>query len=193
MQDPKTKEKKMQRKWYMDLDSELVIKNLIFFCFYALMLIAFVNYLILPAIKKYKLAVMEEKKQKIVYDTVVKNFNAMQGSFSLLDQKNKTTLTALSANVTSDRIKGLLGEYFEDIEVKVSRSREVVDKNFIETEFEVQARAKDLRAVQAFFSALRDASMNLRLSIPFVIQKQGNGLFVAFKLKNKRNTYKMLQ
>ena len=193
MQKTKIKEKKMQRRWYMDLDSELVIKNLIFFCFYALMLIIFVNYLILPAIKKYKLAVMEEKKQKIVYDTVVKNFNAMQGSFSLLEQRNKTILATLNTNVTSDRIRGLLGEYFEDIEVKVSRSREVVDKNFIETEFEVQARAKDLRAVQAFFNALRDVSMNLRLTIPFVIQKQGNGLFVAFRLKNKRNTYKMLQ
>lgn len=193
MQKTKIKEKKMQRRWYMDLDSELVIKNLIFFCFYALMLIIFVNYLILPAIKKYKLAVMEEKKQKIVYDTVVKNFNAMQGSFSLLEQRNKTILATLNANVTSDRIRGLLGEYFEDIEVKVSHSKEVVDKNFIETEFEVQARAKDLRAVQAFFNALRDVSMNLRLTIPFVIQKQGNGLFVAFRLKNKRNTYKMLQ
>lgn len=184
---------KIGRKWYMDLDPDLVIKNLLFFSLYCLILIVSFNYFILPSIKDYKLAILDEKKQKLVYDTVLSNFNKTQGSFSLLKQKNEKYLNTLEIDITSQKIYDFLLTFFEDVVIANQQSREIQEKNFLETDFDVQAKAKDLQTIQIFFNALKDSPMNLRVSIPFVIQKQENGFFVAFKLKNKRNTYKMLQ
>ncbi len=186
-------DKKIEKKWYMDLDPEIVIKNLLFFFSYCLILVLLVNYLILPSIKEYKLAVMEEKKQKIVYNAILKNFNTAQGNLSLMKQKNKQALETLQKDVTSESIKAFLEKYFLEVVIKNQQSREIAQKHFLETNFEVEAKAKDLGAIQVFFGALEQAPMNLKISIPFVIQKQNKGLFVAFVLKHKKNTYKVLQ
>ncbi|WP_104697510.1 MULTISPECIES: hypothetical protein [unclassified Helicobacter] len=184
---------KIKRKWYVDLDPELVIKNLLFFSLYCLILIFSFNYFILPSIKDYKLAILDEKKQKLVYNTVLSNFNKTQGGFSLLKQRNEKFLETLEVSVTSQKIHDFLLEFFEDVVITGHQSKENQEKNFLETDFEIQAKAKDLQAIQIFFNALKDSPINLRVSIPFVIQKQEKGFFVAFKLKNKKNTYKLLQ
>lgn len=184
---------KFKRKWYEDLDPELVIKNLLFFSFYCLLLILFFNYLIIPYIRDYKIAIIEENKQKVVYNAVLKNFNLAQGGFSLLKQKNDKFLKTLEVDVTSQKIQDFLLNFFDEVTIINQKSKENVERNFIEIDFEVQAKSKDLHAIQAFFNALKDSPMNLRVNIPFVIQKQTEGFFVSFHLKNKKNTYRLLQ
>ena len=85
-----------------------------------------------------------------------------------------------------------LSNFFEKINIKSQQSKKDEKTQFIKTVFEVEVLSKDLKSLQAFFASLKDSPIDLEISIPFLIRKQENGLFVSFQLISKKTLYKML-
>lgn len=186
------KKPKIVRKWYLEMDSELVIKNLIFSFFFVFMIVLIFNYIMIPRIRDYKIAFNNADKQQIVHQTVQRNFNLAQGGFSVLARDNKAQLNTLKVDITTASLQDFLGNFFEKINIKSQQSKKDEKTQFIKTVFEVEVLSKDLKSLQAFFASLKDSPIDLEISIPFLIRKQENGLFVSFQLINKKTLYKML-
>lgn len=186
------KKPKIVRKWYLEMDSELVIKNLIFSFFFVFMIVLIFNYIMIPRIRDYKIAFNNADKQQIVHQTVQRNFNLAQGGFSVLARDNKAQLNTLKVDITTASLQDFLSKFFEKINIKSQQSKKDEKTQFIKTVFEVEVISKDLKSLQAFFASLKDSPIDLEISIPFLIRKQENGLFVSFQLINKKTLYKML-
>lgn len=186
------KKPKIVRKWYLEIDSELVIKNLIFSFFFVFMIVLIFNYIMIPRIRDYKIAFNNADKQQIVHQTVQRNFNLAQGAFSVLARDNKAQLNTLKVDITAASLQEFLSKFFEKINIKSQQSKKDEKTQFVKTTFEVEVLSKDLKSLQAFFASLKDSPIDLEISIPFLIRKQENGLFVSFQLKNKKTLYKML-
>lgn len=186
------KKPKIVRKWYLEIDSELVIKNLIFSFFFVFMIVLIFNYIMIPRIRDYKIAFNNADKQQIIHQTVQRNFNLAQGGFSVLARDNKAQLNTLKVDITAASLQDFLSKFFEKINIKSQQSKKDEKTQFIKTVFEVEVISKDLKSLQAFFASLKDSPIDLEISIPFLIRKQENGLFVSFQLKNKKTLYKML-
>lgn len=186
------KKPKIVRKWYLEMDSELVIKNLIFSFFFVFMIVLIFNYIMIPRIRDYKIAFNNADKQQIVHQTVQRNFNLAQGGFSVLARDNKAQLNTLKVDITTASLQDFLSKFFEKINIKSQQSKKDEKTQFIKTVFEVEVLSKDLKSLQAFFASLKDSPIDLEISIPFLIRKQENGLFVSFQLINKKTLYKML-
>lgn len=186
------KKPKIVRKWYLEIDSELVIKNLIFSFFFVFMIVLIFNYIMIPRIRDYKIAFNNADKQQIVHQTVQRNFNLAQGAFSVLARDNKAQLNTLKVDITAASLQEFLGKFFEKINIKSQQSKKDEKTQFIKTTFEVEVISKDLKSLQAFFASLKDSPIDLEISIPFLIRKQENGLFVSFQLISKKTLYKML-
>ena len=186
------KKPKIVRKWYLEMDSELVIKNLIFSFFFVFMIVLIFNYIMIPRIRDYKIAFNNADKQQIVHQTVQRNFNLAQGGFSVLARDNKAQLNTLKVDITTASLQEFLSKFFEKINIKSQQSKKDEKTQFIKTTFEVEVISKDLKSLQAFFASLKDSPIDLEISIPFLIRKQENGLFVSFQLISKKTLYKML-
>lgn len=186
------KKPKIVRKWYLEMDSELVIKNLIFSFFFVFMIVLIFNYIMIPRIRDYKIAFNNADKQQIVHQTVQRNFNLAQGAFSVLARDNKAQLNTLKVDITAASLQEFLSKFFEKINIKSQQSKKDEKTQFIKTTFEVEVISKDLKSLQAFFASLKDSPIDLEISIPFLIRKQENGLFVSFQLISKKTLYKML-
>lgn len=186
------KKPKIVRKWYLEMDSELVIKNLIFSFFFVFMIVLIFNYIMIPRIRDYKIAFNNADKQQIVHQTVQRNFNLAQGGFSVLARDNKAQLNTLKVDITTASLQDFLSKFFEKINIKSQQSKKDEKTQFIKTVFEVEVLSKDLKSLQAFFTSLKDSPIDLEINIPFLIRKQENGLFVSFQLINKKTLYKML-
>lgn len=186
------KKPKIVRKWYLEIDSELVIKNLIFSFFFVFMIVLIFNYIMIPRIRDYKIAFNNADKQQIVHQTVQRNFNLAQGAFSVLARDNKAQLNTLKVDITAASLQEFLSKFFEKINIKSQQSKKDEKTQFIKTTFEVEVISKDLKSLQAFFASLKDSPIDLEISIPFLIRKQENGLFVSFQLISKKTLYKML-
>lgn len=186
------KKPKIVRKWYLEMDSELVIKNLIFSFFFVFMIVLIFNYIMIPRIRDYKIAFNNADKQQIIHQTVQRNFNLAQGGFSVLARDNKAQLNTLKVDITTASLQEFLSKFFEKINIKSQQSKKDEKTQFVKTTFEVEVISKDLKSLQAFFASLKDSPIDLEISIPFLIRKQENGLFVSFQLKNKKTLYKML-
>ena len=186
------KKPKIVRKWYLEIDSELVIKNLIFSFFFVFMIVLIFNYIMIPLIRDYKIAFNNADKQQIVHQTVQRNFNLAQGAFSVLARDNKAQLNTLKVDITTASLQEFLSKFFEKINIKSQQSKKDEKTQFIKTTFEVEVISKDLKSLQAFFASLKDSPIDLEISIPFLIRKQENGLFVSFQLISKKTLYKML-
>lgn len=186
------KKPKIVRKWYLEIDSELVIKNLIFSFFFVFMIVLIFNYIMIPRIRDYKIAFNNADKQQIVHQTVQRNFNLAQGAFSVLARDNKAQLNTLKVDITAASLQDFLSKFFEKINIKSQQSKKDEKTQFIKTTFEVEVISKDLKSLQAFFASLKDSPIDLEISIPFLIRKQENGLFVSFQLISKKTLYKML-
>ncbi len=186
------KKPKIVRKWYLEMDSELVIKNLIFSFLFVFMIVLIFNYIMIPRIRDYKIAFNDADKQQIIHQTIQRNFNLAQGAFSVLARDNKTQLNTLKVDITTASLQDFLSKFFEKINIKSQQSKKDEKTQFIKTTFEVEVISKDLKSLQAFFASLKDSPIDLEISIPFMIKKQENGLFVSFQLINKKTLYKML-
>ncbi len=186
------KKSKIVRKWYLEMDSELVIKNLIFSFFFVFMIVLIFNYIMIPRIRDYKIAFNDADKQQIIHQTVQRKFNSAQGGFSVLARDNKAQLNTLKVDITTASLQEFLSKFFEKINIKSQQSKKDEKTQFIKTVFEVEVLSKDLKSLQAFFASLKDSPIDLEISIPFLIRKQENGLFVSFQLISKKTLYKML-
>lgn len=178
-------EKKEPRQWLANLDSELVIKNLLFGFIFLCLVIFGINYLLLPMMKEYKIAINEQNKNKVVLNVVNNKFNSVQGGFTVFFNENKTLLNALHYQITSENLQIFLEHFFVKVKVVQKASEMDKDMNLLKTDFDVEVVAKDLQAIQNFFDAIKDAPMNMKVVVPFAIKKQDNALVVSFVVQNK--------
>ena len=183
---------KLTRRWYMDLDSDLVIKNLIFTTLFITMIVCIFNYIMLPYIRDYKITFNENNKQKVIYQTIQKRFNSTQGQFVLTERQNKKQLDMLKADITTQNLQQFLEKYFKKVVIKNQTNEKNLEKQLISTKFQVEVIAKDLKSLQNFFAALKEYDVDLKILIPFMIKKQDDGLFISFGLENQKTFYKML-
>ncbi|MCE3038850.1 hypothetical protein [Helicobacter anatolicus] len=176
------------RQWFVNLDSELVVKNLLFSFIFVCLVAMGINYLLLPMIKEYKITISEENKNRAVLNIVNNRFNSVQGAYSLFINQNKKLLDTLHYQIEVENIKNFLSHFF--MEAKVVQKQSILDEEagLLKTDFEIKVIAKDLQSIQNFFDATKDAPMNLRVIVPFVIKKQKKGLEVKFVMQNKRST-----
>ncbi len=180
------------RSWYQDVDADLTIKNLLFSFFFILLVFVIMLYLIIPRIRDYKLAFNAYSKQEVAYSVAQKKFNAVQMDLASLAQSSQSELNKLKLTTSSREISDFLQKFFIAVNVKSEDSYRDEENQLLQTTFEIEVLAKDLKALRGFFTAIKDSPTNLKINIPFVIKKQDDGLFISFQLVSKKTLYKML-
>ncbi|CBG39510.1 hypothetical protein [Helicobacter mustelae] len=179
-------EKDPQKNWLSNLDSELVIKNMLF-CLLFLCLVGMgVSYLLFPMIKKYKFTAEKQSRNHVVLEVTTKKFNDVQGAYMLFSRENKRLLDSLHREISTKDLKDFLERFFSQVSISKGEERSDEKTGFYEREFRAEVVAKNLQAIRDFFDGVKNASMNLRVLVPFVIKTKEDQLSVRFIIQSKR-------
>lgn len=176
---------KFAKRRYLDMDSDTIIKNLIFtFIFVCIIGVVF-NFFIVPRIVKYKIVFNDNQRQYSAFVAVQNRLQAINQEYESLVLDNKVFLDTIHRPIKTQDVKKLLEKFF--IEVKVNKGENTQDfaNKPVDEFFKVEVLAKNIRFVQNFFQELEKFPMSLKLSIPMVIEKKGKNLFVSFTLVGK--------
>lgn len=174
---------------HRESDSEILIKNLVFFLAFCTIIALCMNFFVLDLIKNYKRAFYENKNQRISLGATNGQFTALQGGFKTLLSDNDRTISSIKKDVTIQDLAHILNAFFYDMNISVVAK--TTEQNFEITEFLVKSRAKNLKSLIDFFTFLRAAPLNLRVVMPFSLKKQDEIFIVNFHLQSRKTIYKL--
>lgn len=186
------KKNKSTNFFYINIDTDLVVRNMVFFVFFVLFLGISIDSFLFPVIERYKSQTLDERKEKIVLAQVQKDFEAAQSALIRTKKANDEILSTMSYNFSQDRFKDTLSKYFSHIEVNKNSSSKDIEKQVQDDIYFLRAEAKNLDNLNKFFADLQKAQASIKILLPITIKKsaQSNGLIVELYLNVEKSSYK---
>lgn len=165
--------KKTRRRdfFYIEVDAELVIRNMIFFVVFCILIGVSLNYALWPMIVSYKEQYIDEKKAKIVFNQVEKDLNSAQASLKKAKTSNQTFLDALNYPSSGGKLSDLLGKYFKKIEV-IKKSNEIdAEKQLKKEVYFVSGEITDIQTMNRLLGEMKNMPMSVEILLPVIIRK----------------------
>lgn len=186
------KKNKSTNFFYINIDTDLVVRNMVFFVFFVFLLSISIDSFLFPVIERYKSQTLDERKEKIVLAQVQKDFEAAQSTLIRTKKANDEILSTMSYNFSQDKFKAALSKYFSHIEVNKSSSSKDIEKQVQDDIYFLRAEAKNLDNLNKFFADLQKAQASLKILLPINIKTSdhSNGLIVEFYLNVEKSSYK---
>lgn len=186
--------KKTRRRdfFYVEVDAELVIRNMIFFIVFCILVGVSLNYALWPTIVAYKEQHIDEKKAKIVFNQVEKDLNAAQASLKKTKTSNQAFLDALNYSSSAGKLSDLLGKYFKKIEV-IKKSSEIDPEKELKKEvYFVSGEITDIQTMNRLLGEMKNMPMSVEILLPVIIRKtdQDKKLILDFYISVVKTTYK---
>lgn len=186
------KKNKSTNFFYINIDTDLVVRNMVFFVLFVLFLGVSIDSFLFPVIERYKSQTLDERKEKIVLTQVQKDFEAAQSALIRTKKANDKILSTLSFNFSKDRFKDALSKYFSNIEINKKSSGENIEKQVQDDVYFVRAEAKNLENLDKFFADLEKAQASIKILLPITIKKSAHSsrLILEFYLNVEKSNYK---
>ncbi|PAF53386.1 hypothetical protein BKH42_06085 [Helicobacter sp. 13S00482-2] len=190
----KSNDKKIKTRdfFYIEIDAELVIRNMIFFLVFCILIGVSMNYALWPMIIAYKQQHIDEKKAKIIFNQVEKDLNTAQASLKKTKTINQHFLDAINYPSTSDKLAKFLGKYFKNIEVIKKSSENNLEKQIKKEVYFVSGEVTDIQTMNTLLGELKNTPMSVEILLPVVIRKaqKDDKLILEFYINIEKSTYK---
>lgn len=188
----KTKKTGKRDFFYVDVDADLVIRNMIFFVVFCILVGASLNYVLWPMIITYKEQHIDEKKAKIVFSQVEKDLNTAQASLKKAKTSNQEFLDAMNYSVNAAKISDLLGKYFKKIEVSKKSSEIDREKQLKKEVYYVSGEITDIKTMNDLLGDMKSMPMSAEILLPVIIRKTDDDkkLVLDFYISVVRTLYK---
>lgn len=186
------KKNKSTNFFYINVDTELVVRNMIFFVFFVLFSGIFIDNFLFPVVEQYKNQTLEEKKEKIVLAQVQKDFEAAQSVLIRTKKANDRILDTMSHDFSRDRFKNGLSKYFSNVKVDKKSSQKSLENQIQDDVYFVQGETRDLENLNKFLTDLEMASVSVKILLPIIVKKSVNSnmLVLEFYLNVEKSNYK---
>lgn len=186
------KKNKSTNFFYINVDTELVVRNMVFFVFFVLLLGIFIDNFLFPVVEQYKNQILEEKKEKIVLAQVQKDFEVAQSILIRTKKANDRILNTMSHDFSRDRFKNSLSKYFSNVRVDKKSSQKSLENQIQDDVYFVQGESRDLENLNKFFTDLEMASVSVKILLPIIVTKSVNSdkLVLEFYLNVEKSNYK---
>lgn len=177
--------------FYIEVDTELVVRNMIFFVLFCIITGAGVNYLLWPSINKYKMQYIEEKKMKIIFTQVKKDFDSEQAKLRNTKNTNQKFLDIMSYSFAQNRLENLLSKYFQNVEITKKSSITDDKRQVTIDEYSIKGEIPDTKTMNNFFADIKNAPMSIKVLLPIMIKKSNssNGLVFEFLINVEKSNY----
>ncbi|PAF44683.1 hypothetical protein [Helicobacter sp. 11S02596-1] len=178
--------------FYIDVDADLVIRNLIFFVVFCVAIGMFMNYFLWPKVEAYKQQYLEEKKIRVVFLQVQKEFENNRESLKKTKNANQKFLDVMAYGFDMTKLTNNLNKHFKDIEV-VKKSTQEDAQNQLRTDvYFVRGTMENTQEMNDFFTDLQKAPMSIKVLLPVVIKKSHNSpqLVLEFYIDVEKSNYK---
>ncbi|PAF50510.1 hypothetical protein [Helicobacter sp. 13S00477-4] len=178
--------------FYLDIDAELVIRNMIFLVLFCIIVGMSVNYFLWPMIEAYQEQHIEEKKVRVVFLQVQKDFNLAQESLRNTKNTNKKPLNVMSYDLDRGRLRNGLDRYFSNVEIVKKDTEDNEETQFKTDIYYVSADVQNIEVLNRFFDELKIAPMSMKILLPIVIEKMPDSdrLIVKFYINIKKSNFK---
>lgn len=186
--------KKTRRRdfFYIEVDAELVIRNMIFFVVFCVLVGVSLNYALWPMIVAYKEQHIDEKKAKIVFNQVEKDLNSAQASLKKTKTSDQPFLDAMNYSSNAANLSDLLGKYFKKIEV-IKKSSEVDQEKQLKKDiYFVSGEITDVQTMNRLSGEMKNMPMSAEILLPVIIRKtdQDKKLVLDFYISVVKSMYK---
>lgn len=186
--------KKTRRRdfFYIEVDAELVIRNMIFFAVFCVLVGVSLNYALWPMIVAYKEQHIDEKKAKIVFNQVEKDLNSAQASLKKTKTSDQPFLDAMNYSSNAANLSDLLGKYFKKIEV-IKKSSEVDQEKQLKKDiYFVSGEITDVQTMNRLLGEMKNMPMSAEILLPVIIRKtdQDKKLVLDFYISVVKSMYK---
>ncbi|PAF46875.1 hypothetical protein BKH41_08380 [Helicobacter sp. 12S02232-10] len=177
--------------FYVDVDAELVIRNLIFFVLFCIIIGTSINYFLWPMIEAYKEQHLEEKKIQVVFLQVQKEFNKNLELLKKTKSSNQKFLDVMAYEFGISRLKNGLSKYFKDVTVVKKSTQEDLQNQFEKDVYFVRGEIQDMQVLNNFFTDLQNAPMSIKVLLPITIKKSSNTdkLILEFYIDVEKSNY----
>lgn len=174
------------------VDTDLVIRNLIYSVLYVSMILACFSYLLWPLILNFKSQYIQERREKIIYTEIKKNYDAAVNRLEDFTLNNSASFLKLNNQQAFDQVQALVREHLEVKGIKrVAESKQENDQTRSIT-YAFSAQTKELEKLWQLMDKLTSLQASVVLKPPVKIQRasmQSSTYDIAFSLELRYNTY----
>ncbi|PAF47853.1 hypothetical protein BKH46_03215 [Helicobacter sp. 12S02634-8] len=177
--------------FYIDVEPELVIRNLIFFVIFCLLVSVFINYCLWPVIEEYKQQHIEEKKIKIVFLKAKSDFESHFNALKKTKTLNQKSLNIMSSALDGTQLKHDLDQYFTQVNIVKQLFQADNGESFSIDTYFVRGEIKDIVMMNRFFSELQNAPASIKVLLPIIVKKSdtSSSLVVEFYVNIQKSNY----
>lgn len=174
------------------VDTDLVVRNLIYSVLYVSMILAFFSYLLWPLILKFKSQYVQERREKIIYTEIKKNYDTSVQRLDDFVINNSPSFTKLNNQKAFDEVQALVQEYLQVKTLKrIAESKQEDDQTRSVT-YAFIAETKQVEKVWQLMDRLTSLQASVVIKPPVRIQRasmQSSTYEIAFSLEIRYSTY----
>ena len=174
------------------VDTDLVIRNLIYSVLYASMILAFFSYLLWPLILKFKSQYVQERREKIIYTEIKKNYDASVQRLRDFVINNSPSFTKLNNQKAFDEMQALVKEYLQVKSLKRIAESTQEDDQTRSVTYAFVAETKQVEKIWQLMDRLTSLQASAVIKPPVRIQRasmRSSTYEIAFSLELRYSTY----
>lgn len=174
------------------VDTDLVIRNLIYSVLYASMILAFFSYLLWPLILKFKSQYVQERREKIIYTEIKKNYDVSVQRLGDFVINNSPSFTKLNNQKAFDEMQALVKEYLQVKSLKRIAESTQEDDQTRSVTYAFVAETKQVEKIWQLMDRLTSLQASAVIKPPVRIQRasmRSSTYEVAFSLELRYSTY----
>lgn len=173
-----------------DYKSEFTIKNTIFFFIFVVICVIGVVNVLLPRIESYKKQLTENRREELIYNQALNEYNKTKDSLRALIEENALAFDRLyTATPTEKQLQERIKRYFVSLKVKKRETR--TDNLISYTKFDVSGFMANNTKVLEFLEQMSNLENIVQINAPLIVRedKASKTLNVFFSLEVIQSHY----
>lgn len=176
------------------VDTDLVIRNLIFCVLYISVILGFFNYLLWPTIIAFKSQYILERKEKIIYNEIKKGYDSSAQRLQDFITNNRPIFAKLGNQNALEEVKSLIASYLTIKSIKQVQSSTQEDNQTINTTYAFTTQTKNVANMWQLMEKLSTLNASVVINPPVQINRaslQADVYDISFSLEIVYNTYQI--
>lgn len=176
------------------VNADLIIRNMIFCVLYVCAILIVFSYILLPMILGFKSQYINERKEKIIYTEIKKDYDVSIQRLLDFINNNKGVFDKLNNKSSFDEAQTIIAQYLTIKDVK--KTKESSNKNEQTTSFfyTFSAQTQHIENVWQLMNKIDTTNTSIVINPPIKIQResmQSDIYDVTFSLEIKQNNYQV--
>lgn len=174
------------------VDTDLVIRNLIFCVLYISVILGFFNYLLWPTIIAFKSQYILERKEKIIYTEIKKGYDNSTKRLQDFITNNRDSFSKLDNQNALEEIESLIAKYLDIKSVKKLSHTTQANDHTQSTTYAFTTQTKNVANMWQLMEKLFTLHASVVINPPVQINRaslQAEVYDISFSLEVMSNTY----